>query len=91
MFAIHTKYLSLTKTRGPRIKAYTSGSTYMKGFAVTIAYPNQTLERVSAHFKAVMALVEKHDLQVDTDNMRYGDSADGKGFSFCFDHSKVTT
>jgi len=25
----------------------------------------------------------------DLTNMRFGDSADGKGYSFCFDNSKV--
>jgi hypothetical protein len=88
MMAIHTKFIGPTNTRGARIKAYTSGSTYIKGLDVTIPFPNND-DRVTAHFKAVLALVDKHGLHVDTDNMRYGDSADNRGFSFCFDSSKV--
>jgi hypothetical protein len=42
------------------------------------------------HFAAVKALVKKHGLNWNLEGMRYGDSADGRGFSFCFDHSKVT-
>jgi hypothetical protein len=41
------------------------------------------------HFEAVKALVAKNNLVWDLTDMRYGDSADGKGYSFCFDASKV--
>lgn len=83
MIAIHTKYISPTNTRGSRIKAYTT-----TGFAVTIPYP-YALSYENCHFEAVKALVSKHKLDWDLTNMRYGDSADGKGYSFCFECSKV--
>ena len=88
MIAIHTKFINSTNTRGARIKAYTSGSIYLKRFYVIIPFPNKD-NHVADHFQAVLALVNKYDLPVDTENMRYGDSADGLGFSFCFDSSKV--
>ena len=88
MMAIHTKFIGSTNTRGARIKAYAKGSMYVKGFYVTIPYPNKD-NYVAAHFQAVLALVNKYALDVDTENMRYGDSADNRGFSFCFDSSKV--
>ena len=40
-------------------------------------------------FEAVIALVEKHKLDWDLEGMRYGDSADGRGYVFCFDASRV--
>jgi len=43
-----------------------------------------------AHYEAVKALVEKHKLSWPIDDMRFGDSADGKGYVFCFERSKVT-
>jgi hypothetical protein len=88
MIAIHTKYIATTNTRGTRIKAYTVGSGSIKGFEVTIPYPYSKNSEM-AHFEAVKALVAKHNLEWDLDGMRYGDSADGKGYSFCFDASKV--
>jgi hypothetical protein len=89
MIAIHTKYISPTNTRGSRVKAYTAGSGSIKGFEVTIPYPYE-LSGEQVHFAAVKALIKKHDLNWNLEGMRYGDSADGRGFSFCFDHSKVT-
>ena len=83
MIAIHTKYIGPTNTRGSRIKAYTTS-----GFSVTVPYPH-ALSYEKCHFEAVKALVAKHKLDWDLSNMRYGDSADGKGYSFCFDCSKV--
>lgn len=88
MIAIHTKYISATNTRGSRIKAYTAAWGERKGFNVTIPYRHD-LDGVMVHFAAVKALVAKHGLNWNLEGMRYGDSADGKGFSFCFDHSKV--
>lgn len=83
MIAIHTKYIGPTNSRGSRIKAYT-----VSGFSATIPYPYE-LSYEKCHFEAVKALVAKHNLDWDLSNMRYGDSADGKGYSFCFDVSKV--
>jgi hypothetical protein len=88
MIAIHTKYISCTNTRGSRIKAYTVGFGDSKGFTATISYPHE-LSGVAVHFEAVKALVAKNSLAWDLTDMRYGDSADGKGYSFCFDASKV--
>lgn len=88
MIAIHTKYLSPTNSSGARIKAYTASYGDNKGFSVTIAYPYEHSNEL-CHFQAVKALVKKHKLDWNLSNMRYGDSADGRGYSFCFDCSKV--
>jgi hypothetical protein len=88
MIAIHTKYISASNSRGSRIKAYTAAHGTFKGFQATISYPSE-LSGVDCHFEAVKALVVKHQLNWNLDNMRYGDSADGRGYSFCFDASKV--
>lgn len=88
MIAIHTKYIPCTNMRGSRIKAYTCDGMGMKGFTATIPYPHE-LSGEACHFEAVKALVKKHKLNWDLSNMRYGDSADGKGFSFCFADSIV--
>jgi hypothetical protein len=88
MIAIHTKYISASNSRGSRIKAYTASSMGMKGFQATISYPSE-LSGVDCHFEAVKALVAKHELNWKLNDMRYGDSADGRGYSFCFDASKV--
>ena len=83
MQAIHTKYMSATNNRGARIKAYTHA-----GLSATIAYPYE-LSYELCHFEAVKALVAKHKLDWPLDNMRFGDSADGKGYVFCFANSIV--
>jgi hypothetical protein len=88
MIAIHTKYISPTNTRGARIKAYTADWGDRKGFSAVIPYPYEySFEK--CHFEAVKALVKNNGLDWNLENMRYGDSADGKGYSFCFDCSKV--
>jgi hypothetical protein len=81
MIAIQTKYISPTNTRGSRIKAYTE-----TGFTVTIPY-DYSLNHEKVHFKAVKALVEKHNLDWDLDGMTYGGVKNG--YVFCFNHSKV--
>jgi hypothetical protein len=88
MIAIHTKFIPCTNSKGSRIKAYTTGYGDHKGFTATISYPHE-LSGVAVHFEAVKALVAKNKLEWNLEGMRYGDSADGKGFSFCFDASKV--
>ena len=88
MIAIHTKYIGPTNSRGSRIKAYTADSGSIKGFTTTISYPHE-LSGHAVHFEAVKALVKKHNLEWNLEDMPYGDSADGRGFSFCFNHSKV--
>lgn len=88
MIAIHTKFIGPTNTRGARIKAYTADWGDRKGFTATITYPHQ-LSGEQCHFEAVKALVKKNGLDWNLEGMRYGDSADGRGFCFCFDCSKV--
>ena len=88
MITIHTKYLGPTNNRGSRIKAYTCDGMGLKGFTATISYPHE-LSGEACHFEAVKELVKKNELGWNLKNMRYGDSADGKGFSFCFAHSVV--
>ena len=87
MIAIHTKFIGASNVRGSRIKAYTADSMGLKGFQATISYPD--CSGVEGHFEAVKALVEKNKLKWNLENMRYGDSADGRGYSFCFDASSV--
>ncbi len=88
MIAIHTKYIPVSNSRGSRIKAYTAAHGDFKGFHATISYPSE-FSGVECHFQAVKALIIKNELNWSLDNMRYGDSADGRGYSFCFDASKV--
>ena len=88
MIAIHTKFISPTNSRGARIKAYTASHGDCKGFTTTISYPYH-LSGHDCHFEAVKELVKKNDLDWNLEGMRYGDSADGKGFSFCFESSKI--
>jgi hypothetical protein len=88
MIAIHTKYIRPTNTRGARIKAYTADWGDRKGFAATIPYPH-ALSYEACHFEAVKELVSKNKLDWNLNDMRFGDSADGKGYCFCFDVSKV--
>ena len=88
MIAIHTKYIGPTNTRGARIKAYTAGGIGFKGFTAIISYPHE-LSGAACHLEAVKELIKKNNLDWSTDGMRYGDSADGKGFSFCFESSKI--
>jgi hypothetical protein len=83
MIAIHTKYIPATSAKGSRIKAYTS-----TGFTATVSYPYE-LSYEKCHFEAVKALVKKHNLDWKIDKMCHGDSADGKGYVFCFVDSIV--
>lgn len=78
MVIIKTKVLRPTNTHGTRIKATANG------FIATIAYPHaDSYEK--AHFKAVQALVEKHNLDWDISNMGYG--SDNDGYYFTFKHN----
>jgi hypothetical protein len=83
MIAIHTKYLPITNARGSRIKASAPGYK-----SVTIPYPHE-LSGVMCHYEAVKAFVAKNALEVTVSDMCYGDSADGRGFSFVFACSRV--
>jgi len=83
MIAIHTKYFPASNHKGSRIKAYTT----TKKTAV-ISYPHE-FSHEECHFQAVKALIKKYNLDWNTEDMRFGDSADGKGYVFCFAASIV--
>ncbi len=78
MVIIKTKYLSATNTRGSRIKASANGLTV----TIPLCYD---LSGVAVHYKAVQALVAKHNLDWDISNMGYG--SDDAGYYFTFNHS----
>ena len=82
MVIIKTKVLPATNYRGCRIQASANG------FKATISYPHE-FSYEKCHFEAVKALVTKNKLDWNLGNMRWGDSADGKGYVFCFDCSIV--
>lgn len=82
MVIIKTKVLAPTNTRGTRIKASANG------FEVTISYPYQESYEL-AHYEAVKALIEKHNLDWDIDNMGYG--SDNEGYYFTFSSSVIQT
>lgn len=83
MIAIHTRYIPASNTKGSRIKAFTT-----TGWTATVPY-DHALSHELVHFEAVKALVKKHKLEWNLEDMRYGDSADGKGYVFCFARSIV--
>ena len=83
MQAIHTKYIPASNTKGSRIKA-----TSDNGHSVIVSR-NDALNGHLVHFEAVKALVIKHKLAWDIENMCYGGSSDGKGYTFVFCDSKV--
>ena len=83
MQAIHTKYIGATNTKGSRIKAYTHD-----GLSAYVPYPHE-FDGQRAHYQAVKELAKKHKLTWPIDRMTWGDSADGKGYVFCFADSKV--
>ena len=83
MIAIHTKYIPASNVRGSRIKAISDN-----GHSVIVSR-NDALNGHLVHFEAVKALVTKHKLDWNIDNMCYGGSSDGKGYTFVFADSKV--
>jgi len=85
MIAIQTKYISPTNTKGSRIKAFVS-SDMGHNLSVTISY-DYALNYEKVHFKAVQALIAKHQLDWDTSNMRFGGVKNG--YVFCFNNSTV--
>jgi hypothetical protein len=80
MIIIKTKYLGPTNSRGSRIKAEAGK------FNVVIPYDYQ-FNNESLHYKAVQALVAKHNLDWDITNMGYG--SDNTGYYFTFRHSTI--
>ena len=83
MQAIHTKYIPASNVKGSRIKA-----TSDNGHSVIVSY-DDSLNGHLVHFEAVKALVFKHKLTWNIDEMCFGGSSDGKGFTFVFCESKV--
>ena len=83
MQAIHTKYIPASNVKSSRIKA-----TSDNGHSVIISYPHEFSGHL-VHFEAVKALVIKHKLTWDIENMCYGGSSDGNGYTFVFCDSKV--
>jgi hypothetical protein len=83
MQAIHTKYLPASNTKPSRIKA-----TADNGFSVIVSF-DHSFDGHMVHFQAVKALVAKHKLTWNIDEMCYGGSSDGKGYTFVFCESKV--
>ena len=87
MIAIHTKYIGSTDTRPGRVKAYTSPDHNGKKRTAEITATGWLNQ--DDHFFAVKELIIKHQLDWDISEMCYGDSADGRGYTFCFPSSKV--
>jgi hypothetical protein len=83
MIAIQTKFLSSTNTKGARVKAWACG----RDWSVTIPYDYSGSHEMP-HYRAVQALIEKHNLYWDLNNMRFGGVENG--YVFCFDASKVS-
>ena len=83
MQAIHTKYIPASNVKGSRIKATTDS-----GLSAIVSYEH-ALSGHLVHFEAVKALVAKHKLDWNIDNMCYGGSSDGKGYTFVFSDSTV--
>lgn len=88
MIAIHTRYLPPTDTKPGRIKAYTVGHCSFPGMSATVTKIDARGFELE-HFEAVKALVKKYNLDWNLDEMRFGDSADGRGYVFCFAQSIV--
>lgn len=80
MVIIKTKYLSPTNSRGARIKAEANGLT------VTIAYPYH-LSHEFCHYEAIKALILKHHLDWNIENMGFG--SDDSGYYFTFAGSTI--
>ena len=83
MIAIHTKYLGPSNTRGARVKAYAAD-----GRSCTIGWGYDT-DSLQSHFAAVQEFARKFELSPSVSEMAYGDSADGRGYVFCFPQSIV--
>ena len=81
MIVIKTKRIPPTSTEDALIEAYTSC------YSVTIPH-DYSLCSEELHFKAVQALIEKHNLNWDLNNMRYGSDEMGNHF-FCFALSAI--
>lgn len=75
-----TKVLRPTNTQGARIKASANG------FNVVIPFPDG--DGVTPHYKAVQALIKKHNLNWDISTLNYG--SDNDGYYFAFHYSTVT-
>jgi hypothetical protein len=85
MIAIQTKYIPPSNIKGSRIKAWVD-SDMGHNFSVYISYPHH-LSHEMVHYEAVKALIDKHKLDWDINNMAYGGVKNG--YVFCFLDSKV--
>jgi len=85
MVVIKTKYIN--RNGAGFIRANAKGMLSDKGFTATIPYPHE-LSGVDVHFKAVQALIVKHELDWDTTGMGYGSDEKGDYF-FTFAQSTV--
>jgi hypothetical protein len=83
MIAIQTKFLPCTNTKGSRVKAFATN----RPWSVTIPYDYSGSHEMP-HYKAVKALIEKHKLEWDLTNMRFGGV--DNGYVFCFQNSIVS-
>ena len=80
MQSITTKYLP-AGARGARIKATTTN-----GLSASVSYPYELSYEV-AHFEAVKALKEKHNLDWNINAMSYGSTK--TGYVFVFTDSRI--
>lgn len=76
MQSITTKYICPTNTRGSRVTAKSSG-----GVKVILDW-NDALDVEQNHVAAALHLCKKLDWTDET--MAYGESPDGKGYTFVF-------
>lgn len=84
MRAIHTKYLPATNRRSARIKAYLSD-----GRSITRAL-DYSLGDVDRHAAVAREFIAREFTYVSADApLVFGDSADGRGYVFCFAESRV--
>jgi hypothetical protein len=81
MIAIQTKYFPASNIKGSRIKAFTE-----TGLSATVSY-DHVYSHEMVHFQAVKALIKKHKLDWNINDMRYGGIKNG--YVFCFANSIV--
>jgi hypothetical protein len=83
MLAVHTKYIGPSNTKGSRIKAY-----FSDGRSITRPV-DHALDGMKRHAVVAQELIAKELRHSPDCGLVYGDSADGKGYVFCFAVSRV--
>ena len=82
MLAITTQWFSLTYTKYPHIKVtannYNGTTPYSDEFR-SLSYDDKGFQQ---HYHLVKLFAEKHNLNLDHTNMRYGEIKGG--YAFCF-------